>query len=119
MSWNTVRWVLRVVSVLLVALVTLFLVLKYVDARSQGDWNSEANLWMALGAAAIGGAALRWPGIVSVIVFPFAVLWLLWALAYAGITFAAFVVGGVPLLICMLFLLAGRPRKTQERVPEE
>ena len=103
----------RAVCVLLVAAVTLFFLAEYVDGRRAGEWNYQANLWMALGAVAIGIVGLRWPRIVAFIVFPFAVLWLLWALAYAGLSLGAFVVGGVPLAVALLLFLSAKPRRAR------
>jgi uncharacterized membrane protein YfcA len=43
----------------------------------------------------------------------FAALWLLWALAYAGLSLGAFVVGGVPLAVALLLFLSAKPRRAR------
>ena len=113
-TWKgRVRVASRTLCILLAAAVTLFFLAEYVDGRRAGEWNYQANLWMALSALAIGIGGLRWPRIVAFIVFPFAVLWLLWALAYAGLSLGAFVVGGVPLAVALLLFLSAKPRRAR------
>jgi hypothetical protein len=84
---------------------------EYVEGRRAGEWNYQSNMWMALASAAIGAAGFLWPRVIGWCLLPFAVLWLLWALAYAGISFPALVVGGIPLAVPILLILSGRPRR--------
>ena len=116
-----VRTSFRLVAVLLVAAAALLTYFAYLDARRKGNWNYEANLWISLFTAAVGALGWFFPRAVGWATLPFTTLWFLWALAYAGFSLAALVIGGAPLAVSLLFVLSGRTRRpgaTTEASPE-
>ena len=110
-----VRTACRIAAVSLVGLAAIFLFLAYLEARANGNWNHQANLWMSLGTAGVGALGWFFPRIIGWVTLPLAALWLLWALAWeGGLTVAALVVGGTPLATSLLFVFSGRSRHATE-----
>lgn len=113
---------LRVVAVLGVAVCAGFVFVIYLEDRSAGEWNYQSNLWMAMSIAAIGALGWFFPRAVGWSTLPITVLWCLAALAWTGLSFAAFVGGGIPLAVSVLFILSGRSKRSlgsEEAIPEE
>jgi hypothetical protein len=109
MSWSRARLGLRLVALVLVAIVTIALLGEYAEGRRAGELGYRTNLWLAVGAACAGVAALFWPRVVACLVFPIALVWLGFMVRYAGDTLWALVVGGVPLVVCALLFVSGVP----------
>jgi hypothetical protein len=108
-SMTHIRTMCRLAAVVLVELVAALLFVWYLDARRRGNWNYDANLWMALVTAGLGLVGWFFPRAVGWVTIPFTALWLLWALAYTGPSLGAAVTGGVPVVVSFLFIFGRRP----------
>jgi hypothetical protein len=94
----------------MIAVATLFMLGVYWDARTSGQTDYQANLWIALVVAAIGVAGWFYPRSVGATTLPFTAGWLLWAVGFAGVSFDSVLLGAVPLAVSILFLCSGRRR---------